>query len=269
MDHDYREATCVEPQICNRCEATYGEALGHEGSEATCTEPSVCTRCEKEVEPALGHKNSKATCEKDGKCSRCGLVVEVATGHEYGEATCTSASKCSKCGARQGKALGHVYKEIESGKTEDGRTYKTSQCERCQDIKTEYQQVNTGSASAYEEEVLRLTNEYRVAAGLSPLTMNYTLCSAADVRANEIVSGFSHTRPDGSRCFSAFNVSYTRAGENIAAGQRSPQEVVEAWMNSEGHKANILNPKFTQLAVGYLYSEGGVYKHYWVQLFIG
>lgn len=268
--HEFKAATCEEPEICSRCGMEQGSPLGHVATEATCTEASICTRCEKELAAALGHKTSQATCTKDGMCSRCGLVTEKATGHSFKEATCTAASTCTKCGTKQGKALGHSYKETDSGMLDGGKAYKTLQCERCQDQKTEYEQVtNPGNVDEYEEEVLRLTNEYRVAAGLSPLTMNYTLCDAGDVRAAEIVTSFSHTRPDGTRCFTAFNVAYRTAGENIAAGQTSPKEVVEAWMNSEGHRANILNPRFTQLAVGYLYSSSDVYGHHWVQLFIG
>lgn len=78
---------------------------------------------------------------------------------------------------------------------------------------------------------------------------------------------FSHTRPDGSSCFSVIRGRYTHVAENIAAGHESAAETVEQWMNSPGHRANILDPELEELGVGYCYAEGSDYDHYWVQLF--
>ena len=92
------------------------------------------------------------------------------------------------------------------------------------------------------------------------------LMRAAKVRAEEITRHYSHTRPDGSDCFTAVKEKYGHLGENIAAGYKTPQEVVDGWMNSEGHRKNILNPAFTKIGVGYLYT-GKDMAHYWVQMF--
>ena len=123
------------------------------------------------------------------------------------------------------------------------------------------------SADAYVNEVLRLVNKYRNENGLSSVSLSSAICDAADVRAVEIKSVFSHTRPDGRSCFTALTdlgISYGGAGENIAYGQSSPEEVMTAWMNSSGHRANILNSSFTKLGVG-VYKSGNTI--YWVQLF--
>lgn len=117
--------------------------------------------------------------------------------------------------------------------------------------------------------VLDIMNQRRLEVGLNPLTMNTTLMSGAEIRGNEIATLFSHQRPDGRDCFTAFNVTYSVAGENIAAGQPSPESVMEAWMNSTGHRENILNPSFTQVAIVCIYIPGSTYGYYWVQLFIG
>lgn len=130
---------------------------------------------------------------------------------------------------------------------------------------------NTADTSVAEA-VLNLVNVERQKAGLAPLTLNLTATAAAQLRATEIVPLFSHTRPDGTTCFTALDqagVTYRTAGENIAAGQSTPEWVMESWMNSPGHRANILNGNFTQLGVGYYYSVGTPYGHYWVQMFIG
>ncbi len=123
--------------------------------------------------------------------------------------------------------------------------------------------------ASFAARVVELVNEERRAAGLSELTVNTAVEAAANVRAEELEELFEHTRPDGSGCFTALveaGVSYSTAGENIAYGYTSPEAVMEGWMNSTGHRANILTPEFTSIGVGYCQIDG---VHYWVQLFIG
>ena len=88
------------------------------------------------------------------------------------------------------------------------------------------------------------------------------------MRAKEIVSSFSHTRPNGTSCFTVLNeigAKYTSAGENIAKGQKTPEQVVEAWMNSPSHRANILSSKYTKLGVGCYFNGSNTY---WAQMFL-
>lgn len=123
---------------------------------------------------------------------------------------------------------------------------------------------------SYVEQVVALVNKERAKEGLAPLSVDTKVQAAAQVRALECEQSFSHTRPNGSNFATALkeqNVSYRRAGENIAWGQRSPEEVVKAWMNSAGHRANIMNSNFTKIGVGYYQNAKGV--NYWSQLFIG
>lgn len=131
----------------------------------------------------------------------------------------------------------------------------------------EQPEVDTENLS-YAEQVVALVNEERAKIGLSPVELDREIASAALVRANEIKVSFSHTRPDG-RSFSTVltdnGIRYNGAGENIAWGQRSPEQVMNAWMNSSGHRANILNAKYTKLGVGHFQDASGT--NYWVQLF--
>ncbi|MDF2543754.1 MAG: putative secreted protein [Herbinix sp.] len=124
------------------------------------------------------------------------------------------------------------------------------------------------SMSSYASQVLQLVNKERAKQGLSALTTESTLTEAANVRAKETVSSFSHTRPNGtsfSTVLKEFNISYRTAGENIAYGQKTPQEVVTGWMNSPGHRANILNASYGKIGIGvYKASNGTIY---WSQLF--
>lgn len=122
--------------------------------------------------------------------------------------------------------------------------------------------------SEYAQEVVRLVNGEREKAGLAPLTMDATLSAAAQVRAQEIDVSFSHTRPDGTSCFTVlkeFGIGYRACGENIAKGSPSPARVVEGWMNSAGHRANILNSNFTTIGVGVHADAAGTL--HWAQLF--
>ena len=129
--------------------------------------------------------------------------------------------------------------------------------------------ANSQFNSAYEAEVFRLVNIERLRYGLSPLSLDDGAVNVAHIRAEEIVHNFSHTRPDGSSCFTAAQeagVSYRYAGENIAYGYPTPAQVVDGWMNSEGHRKNILSASFNRIGVGCYESRGVLY---WTQFFIG
>ncbi len=128
-----------------------------------------------------------------------------------------------------------------------------------------------GFLSNEQWEVLSLTNEERAKQGLAPLSTFPALADVGQLRSGEITGTFSHTRPDGTSCFTALSgIPYYSAGENIAAGYPSPQDVVTGWMNSPGHRANILTERFRHLGVGYTKGSGSdKYRSYWAQLFIG
>lgn len=127
---------------------------------------------------------------------------------------------------------------------------------------------NTGYSS-YAAQVAELVNQERAKQGLKALHVDEKVQSAASVRAKEIEQLFSHTRPSGKNFSSVLTengIRFTGSGENIAWGQRTPQEVMKGWMNSSGHRANILNAKYTKIGVGYYVGANG--RQYWTQLFI-
>lgn len=123
--------------------------------------------------------------------------------------------------------------------------------------------------SAYEQEVLDLTNAERAKQGLAPLTLDTELSKVARIKSLDMQKNnyFSHTSPTYGSPFEMmeqFGISYRAAAENIAMGQRTPEEVVNAWMNSDGHRKNILSSSYTHIGIGYV--ENG---NYWTQMFIG
>ncbi|NLK38777.1 MAG: serine protease [Clostridiales bacterium] len=120
-----------------------------------------------------------------------------------------------------------------------------------------------------EKQVAALVNQARRQNGLAELALSEELFNVAQIKADDMASNkyFSHTSPTYGSPFDMmqrFDINYRTAGENIAMGQRTAQQVFDGWMNSQGHRANILNPSFTKIGVGY--TTNG---HYWVQLFIG
>lgn len=128
--------------------------------------------------------------------------------------------------------------------------------------------AQTSSSTAnFAGEVLRLVNNERAKAGLPAYTTVQSLTSAADQRAKEITTNFSHTRPNGSSFFTAlrqYGVPFRAAGENIAYGQKTPEQVVSTWMRSPGHKRNILSSRFKKIGIGIADKNG---RYYWTQIF--
>lgn len=128
-----------------------------------------------------------------------------------------------------------------------------------------------GEGQTQEEQVAALVNQERAKHGLKPLKLNWELSRVARYKSQDMIDKryFSHTSPTYGSPFDMmrnFGISYRTAGENIAAGQKTPQEVMNAWMNSEGHRKNILSNQYTEIGVGY--AKGGQYGHYWTQMFI-
>lgn len=125
------------------------------------------------------------------------------------------------------------------------------------------------SVTAYEQEVIRLVNEIRAQNGLKALTYDWELSRVARIKSQDMEDNnyFAHNSPVYGTPFQMirnFGISFQTAGENIAKGYTSPQAVVNGWMNSSGHRANILNASYTKIGVGYV--SGG---HYWTQMFTG
>lgn len=128
----------------------------------------------------------------------------------------------------------------------------------------------SNNTNNYANQLLSLVNNERAKNGLSKLSLNSSLNNVAQIKAEDMKNNnyFSHTSPTYGSPFDMmkqFGIQFRAAGENIAKGQKSPQQVFEAWMNSEGHRKNILNQAFTQMGIGYT----GPNSNYWVQMFIG
>jgi len=127
------------------------------------------------------------------------------------------------------------------------------------------------NSGTYEQQIFYLVNRERAEAGLPAFKMNTRLSGVAENKAEDLRDKhyFSHQSPTYGSPFDMmkqFGISYQSAGENLAKGHKSPEAVMNAWMNSAGHRANILNPDFTEIGIGYVTDSNGV--TYWVQMFI-
>lgn len=154
----------------------------------------------------------------------------------------------------------------------DGSTgNQTDQNSGSDNIQEDNNDTTERGESTQADEVLKLVNQERKKQGLAALTLSSKLTSVANTKAKDMAVNkyFAHESPTYGTPFQMlqqFGVKYSYAGENIAAGQKTSQQVMNSWMNSSGHRANILNKNYTQLGVGFY--AGGSYDTYWVQLFI-
>lgn len=147
---------------------------------------------------------------------------------------------------------------------------QTQQNTKAQQSENTDKTEQTKDASQFEQKVVDLVNQEREKQGLKPLTLNKKLSDVARTKSKDMMDKgyFDHNSPTYGSPFDMmkqFGIEYTTAGENIAKGQQSPEDVMNAWMNSDGHRKNILNPDFTEIGVGYVKGD----TTYWTQQFIG
>ncbi|MCM1578986.1 MAG: CAP domain-containing protein [Ruminococcus sp.] len=224
----------------------------------SCSDASVCTVNSGGKVTAKGAGTATVYAKADGKTLSCKVNVrkKSSAGDNTPQKT-TDSVPANTSSDPSGTSKGLAIKVVDDG-------YGNQKI-----ILIEYDidNVNPGSSADYAEEMLKLVNELRAKNGTSALELDDELCKAAQVRAKELGENFSHTRPDGSECFSilkSYNISSTYAGENIAAGTSTSEGAMDMWMDSPGHRSNILRTGWKKLGVGYDESTNS-----WVQIFVG
>ena len=159
-----------------------------------------------------------------------------------------------------------------NGQGENGGTSGGNQDESQDKDEEDQDEIPSVQVGEKQAEVVKLVNQERAEAGLGSLSGNQKLHALAQMKAEDMAKNkyFSHTSPTYGSAFDMlkqYNVSYKTAGENIAKGQKTAQSVMTGWMNSQGHRANILGSGYTQIGVGYATDSNGT--PYWVQIFVG
>lgn len=245
----------------NKIATNFNNSVKNNGSNSNCTGSS----CNLTGNTTAGNKDKStctgSSCNGTGNTTASAKDKSTCTGsscnNANGNATCADGS----CDGTNGKSTCNGPSCNTTSTTANTSNNNNNTVNETPSTDT------TSSESQFVAEVVRLVNVERAKAGLNPVTADTKIAAAALVRSKEQVQSFSHTRPNGSSCFTVLaeqGVSYNGAGENIAMGQKTPAAVMQAWMNSEGHRANILNKNFTKIGVGY-YVNGGT--AYWTQLF--
>lgn len=172
------------------------------------------------------------------------------------------------------QAAGKAPKKLDST-TSKATTEKTEKAESASTKKASSSNSDKATVSKGEKQLLEHINAEREKAGAGSLTFNVTLQKVAHIRGDEIVESFSHTRPDGTMYHTAFvevgqEEKYFSA-ENLSAGRNDPQKVCQGWMESKGHKANMLNPIYTSVGIKHVSCDDpdAKYDDYWVIVFQG
>ncbi|MFC7322639.1 CAP domain-containing protein [Halobacillus campisalis] len=182
------------------------------------------------------------------------------------------AEEPAEAPAEQPQAEEHAEAPVEKPQAEEQPAEQPAEEQSTQEAAPQEEtteQADEGSeVSAFEQQVVELTNEERAKQGLQPLELDTELSAVAKDKSLDMQQNnyFSHNSPTYGSPFdmmNAYGIDYTTAGENIAMGQTSPEQVVQGWMNSQGHRENIMNSSFTHIGVGH--AEDG---NYWTQMFI-
>ncbi|MDF2614459.1 MAG: hypothetical protein K0S71_2245 [Clostridia bacterium] len=233
--------------------ASFAILVGSTSAFAAST--STCTPTAKTKATVCKMKNGKCTtpaaCKKQAACKT--------------STACKSAKACKTAKACKASAVkAPVAAKAPAATKAPTTTTKTPAATPSAPTTT-----TNSSVSAYENKVLELVNVERQKAGLAALKMDAALSNVARMKSADMQAKkyFDHTSPTYGSPFDMmkkFGITYKTAGENIAMGQRTPEEVVKAWMNSPGHRANILKASFTHIGVGYV-ANG----NYWTQMFVG
>lgn len=243
------------------------------------------------------------SCVSGTKCAvgNCTASNNCGTGSVFAGKTCTTGTACtsgtSSCTGgtvcTAGNSCGSVYICGSSGRNYNdtlnsilnsirGKTCSGASCPSSKPASSKPASSQTASSagtpsqtagySAFQNEVVRLVNVERAKNGLTALTPDATIMKTATLKSQDMAKNnyFSHTSPTYGSPFDLmkkYGVSYRTAGENIAMGQTTPAQVMNGWMNSAGHRANILNSSYTKIGVGVAQNAAGQY--YWTQHFIG
>ena len=235
-----------------------------------------CSRSSSTTKP--GSNNNNTSSKPGTNCGNTGSNTESNngntgsnTGSNNGNTGSKPGTNCGNTGSNTGSNNGNT--DSNTGSNNGNTDSNTGSNNGNTDSNTGSNNGNTDSTvtsqTAFENKVLELVNEERAKNGLSALQMDESVRKVARVKSSDMSKNkyFSHTSPTYGTPFEmlkSYGISYKSAGENIAQGYTSPEAVVKGWMNSSGHRANILNASFTHIGIGYEASG-----NYWTQMFIG
>ncbi len=259
---------CNNPTVAGAVQNTQNKV-------SSCT-PSVNQNCPTSASAAAGQSCKTNFCTRNQVCASNNCT----SGATCPQTNCTQGSNCGNittyiCGSNSGScsqwinSLNSIYGKNSSGTSGSTVSKPASSAPAS---KPGSSQAASSSYSAFQNEVARLVNVERAKNGLAALSIDASITKTATLKSQDMAKNnyFSHTSPTYGSPFDLmkqYGVSYRTAGENIAMGQTSPAQVMNGWMNSPGHRANILKSSYTKIGVGVAQNANGTY--YWTQHFIG
>lgn len=266
-------AVSVNSQSCSGSGCTSQSSCKANG----CTSGTACPtgNCNASANCGAATSSGNKTVVSGSSCksgaSSCGSAVCVTSGSNCGTGCSANVQSIlnSICGKTGNSCTGNSYQ----GNTSPSKpTSSQPQASQPQASQPQVSQPSASGYSAFQNEVVRLVNVQRSKNGLPALSADSLLMTTATVKSQDMAKNnyFDHTSPTYGSPFDLmkrYGVSYRAAGENIAMGQTSPAQVMDGWMNSAGHRANILNSSYTKIGVGVAQNASGNY--YWTQHFIG
>ena len=228
--------------------------------------------------PAASQKQtcSAGNCTANAACkaSSCASGSACPAGNCTGSSSCGTVIRSGNCANGNYSQLANEILKAKSGAScpNSGSSSKAAPSGSTSSQASSSAQTSAPGYSAFQNEVVRLVNAERAKKGLAALSTDSLLMKTATVKSQDMAKNkyFSHTSPTYGSPFDLmkqYGVSYRTAGENIAMGQTTPAQVMDGWMNSEGHRANILNSAYTRIGVGVAQNSAGQY--YWTQHFAG
>lgn len=279
-------ASCAAQAVLNQAKTANSCPTSGSNTSSKCNNPTVagavknaqskgnpCTQnCPASASAAAGQSCKTNSCTGNQACASNSCT----SGTTCPKTNCTQGSGCGNittyiCGSSNGScsqwinSLNSIYGNSGSGTSGSTVSKPASSAPASS-------QPAGSSYSAFQNEVVRLVNVERAKNGLAALSIDATITKTATLKSQDMAKNnyFSHTSPTYGSPFDLmkqYGVSYRSAGENIAMGQTSPAQVMNGWMNSQGHRENILKSSYTKIGVGVAQNANGTY--YWTQHFIG
>ena len=227
---------------------------------AYCSQNAACAASQKSCAQNACAPVAGQTCTQG---SNCGNTIVVSGNQNYSDVINSLLSRLTGKSCSQSSGSGTVSKPSSSAPSSSKPSSGSS---------SSAPSTGTGTYADFQNQVVQLVNQERTSRGLKALSVDSALTNTATLKSQDMakLGYFDHTSPTYGSPFDMmkqYGISYRTAGENIAMGQTSPQQVMTGWMNSEGHRANSLNSSFTKIGVGIARNSNGTY--YWTQQFIG
>jgi uncharacterized YkwD family protein len=272
-------SVCGSPVLCLKkttCSAdkTSSSRSSTVSAAASVKKAQASTLCSSSASFCSAQKTGGAeTCKSNVQSTQCAKADDLSS--------CLKSISGNSC---NNKIVSNLYQYLNAGKctqpsssSSSKSSSKVSQpsvpAKSSSSATTSSQAPSAGSSySAFQNEVVRLVNQERAKNGLGALSVDSALTKTATLKSQDMAENgyFSHTSPTYGSPFDMmkqFGITYRTAGENIAMGQTTPAQVMEGWMNSPGHRANILQSSYTKIGVGVAQNSSG--RYYWTQQFIG